>query len=111
MSDSKTVRVATDSNFDAEVLKSSNLSMVDFWAEWCGPCRMLSPTIDALASEFEGKVNVFKMNVDENPQVPGRFNIRGIPTVIFFKNGQPVDQLVGLQRKEAFAETIQRHLG
>jgi thioredoxin 1 len=111
MSDSKAVRIATDSNFDAEVLKSANLTMVDFWAEWCGPCRMLTPTIEALASEYQGKVNVFKMNVDENPQVPGKFNIRGIPTVILFKNGQPVDQLVGLQRKEAFAEAISRHLG
>jgi len=111
MSDSKLVREATDGNFDAEVLKSANLSLVDFWAEWCGPCRMLAPTIDALANEYQGKVNVFKMNVDHNPTVPNKFNIRGIPTVILFKNGQPVDQLVGMQRKEAFAEAISRHLG
>ncbi len=106
---SKNVNATTDANFNSEVLKSSSLTMVDFWAEWCGPCKMLAPTIDALATEFDGKVKVFKMNVDENPNTPGQFHIRGIPTVIFFKNGQVVDQLVGNQPKDAFVSVIQRH--
>ena len=100
--------VATDGNFDAEVLKNSELSIVDFWAEWCGPCRQLGPKIDEIASEYQGKVKVYKMNVDENPDVPTRFHIRGIPTVIFFKNGQMIDQVVGNQPKEVFLDIISR---
>ncbi len=110
MATSKNVLTATDSVFDTEVLKASQLSLVDFWAEWCGPCKMLGPTIDALADEYVGKVKVFKMNVDENQQTPTKFHIRGIPTVILFKGGKAVDQIVGLQSKEAFAQMIQKHL-
>ncbi len=84
--------------------------MIDFWAVWCGPCRMLGPTIEAVADEYAGKVKVFKMNVDNNPETPTKFHIRGIPTVIFFKNGQPVDQLVGNQPKDVIVQTIQKHL-
>lgn len=104
------VKLATDTNFDSDVLKGSTLTMVDFWAEWCGPCKMLAPTIDGLADQFAGKLSVYKMNVDENPETPTRFHIRGIPTVIFFKDGKPVDQLVGNQSKDAFAAVIQKHL-
>jgi thioredoxin 1 len=110
MANTKNVLVATDSNFDADVMKSSELAVVDFWAEWCGPCRLLGPTIEALADEYAGKVKVFKLNVDENPSIPTRFNIRGIPTVIFFKNGQAVDQLVGNHPKDSIVKTIQAHL-
>lgn len=111
MADSKNVFTATDTNFDTDIMKSNQLSMVDFWAEWCGPCRMLAPTIESLASQYQGKMKVYKMNVDENPSTPTQFHIRGIPTVIFFKNGKVVDQLVGNQSKEAFEEVIQRHIG
>lgn len=110
MANSRNVKTATDQNFGSEVLPSSQLTMVDFWAEWCGPCRMLGPTIDALADQFAGQVHVYKMNVDENPETPGKFHVRGIPTLIFLKNGQLVDQLVGNQPKEAIAQVIQKHL-
>lgn len=110
MSESKNVQTATDANFDANVLKAPQLALVDFWAEWCGPCKMLGPTIDALADQYAGKLKVYKVNVDENPVTPTQYSIRGIPTVILFKNGRPVDQLVGNQPKAAFEEVIQRHL-
>lgn len=109
MSDSKNIHLATDTNFEAEVVKASQLAVIDFWAEWCGPCRLLGPTIEKIADEFEGKIKVFKMNVDENPETPSRFHIRGIPTVLFFKNGQMVDQLVGNHPKETIVQTIQKH--
>jgi thioredoxin 1 len=112
MANSKNVAEATDTNFEGEVLKGQGLAMVDFWAEWCGPCRirMLAPTIDSLAEDYQGKIRVYKMNVDENPSTPTRFHIRGIPMVIFFKDGQAVDQLIGNQPKDAFVETIAKHL-
>jgi thioredoxin 1 len=110
MSESKNVAPATDGNFESEVVKSSQLTLVDFWAEWCGPCRLLGPTIEKLADEYTGKIKVFKMNVDENPETPTRFHIRGIPTVIFFKNGQVVDQLVGNHPRETLVQTIQKHI-
>jgi len=110
MADSKNVFEATDGNFSTDVVGGSGLTLVDFWAEWCGPCRMLGPTIESLADEYSGKMKVYKMNVDHNPETPTRFHIRGIPTVIFFKNGEAVDQLVGNQPKEVIAQTIQKHL-
>jgi thioredoxin 1 len=110
MANSKNVLTATDTNFESDVMKSTQLSMVDFWAEWCGPCRLLGPTIEQIADEHEGKIKVFKMNVDENPNTPTRFHIRGIPTVIFFKNGQMVDQLVGNHPKDTILQTIQKHM-
>lgn len=109
MANSKHVLTATDQNFNTDVMSGSTLSMVDFWAEWCGPCRMLGPVVEALADEHVGQVKVFKMNVDENPETPTRFHIRGIPTIIFFKNGQAVDQLVGNQPKDVIAQTIAKH--
>jgi thioredoxin 1 len=108
---SKNLNTATDTNFQKEVVGASQLAMVDFWAEWCGPCRQLGPVVEQLADEYEGKMKVFKMNVDENPNTPGQFHIRGIPTMIFFKNGQVVDQLVGNHPKETISQTIQKHLG
>ncbi len=110
MGTSKNVHEATDSNFSTDVATASGLTMIDFWAEWCGPCRMLGPTIEAVADEYAGKVKVFKMNVDNNPETPTKFHIRGIPTVIFFKNGEAVDQLVGNQPKDVIVQTIQKHL-
>ena len=107
---SQNVTSATDSNFDGDILKSSQLSMVDFWAEWCGPCKMLAPTIDSIADEFKGQLKVFKMNVDENPTTPTRYHVRGIPTLILFKGGQVVDQLVGNQPKDVIVQAIKKHL-
>ncbi len=102
------VKTFTDDNFDQET--KTGLVLVDFWAEWCGPCRRLAPTVDALASEYEGRATVAKMNVDEHPNVPGRFAIRGIPTLLLFKNGQVAETIVGLQPKEAIAAKIDQHL-
>ena len=108
---SKNVQAASDGNFDSEVLKSSVPSLVDFWAEWCGPCRALGPTIEQIADEYQGKIKVYKMNVDENPVTPSKYHIRGIPTVLLFKNGQVVDQLVGNQPKDQIVQAIEKQLG
>jgi thioredoxin 1 len=105
---SENVKTFTDTNFDDETKKG--VVLVDFWAEWCGPCRRLAPTVDALASDFQGRATVAKMNVDENPNVPARFAIRGIPTLMVFKDGQLADTIVGLAAKEDIAKTIERHL-
>ena len=102
------VKTFTDSNFDEET--KAGVVLVDFWAEWCGPCRRLAPTVDALASDFEGRATVAKLNVDENPNVPGRFAIRGIPTLLIFKEGQLAETIVGLAAKEDIAKMIERHL-
>jgi thioredoxin 1 len=85
----------TDSNFEQEVLKSDLPTLVDFWAPWCGPCKAIGPVIDELANEYDGKVKITKMNVDENPETPGKFGIRAIPTLIFFKDGEVADQVTG----------------
>ena len=110
MANTKNILTATDANFSTDVTGDTGLTMVDFWAEWCGPCRMLGPTVETIADEFAGKLKVFKMNVDENQETPSRFHIRGIPTIIFFKGGQAVDQLVGNQPKDVITQTIQKHL-
>lgn len=102
--------VFTDSNFDAEVLKADKLSVIDFWAPWCGPCLALGPTIDAISKEYEGKVIVGKVNVDENPQLSINYGITSIPAVLFIKNGQVVDKQVGAAPKSAFEKKIQQHL-
>jgi thioredoxin 1 len=98
-------------NFEQEVLKSAGVALVDFWAEWCGPCRMLAPVIDELAKHYEGKAKIGKVNVDEAGDLAQRYNIMSIPTVIIFKDGQPVEQMVGLQSKDRFIEKIDSHLG
>lgn len=85
----------TSAAWDSEVLQSSGLVMVDFWAVWCGPCRMIAPAIEELAKEYAGKIKVGKLNTDENPEVATKYKIMGIPTVMFFKDGQKVDQVVG----------------
>jgi thioredoxin 1 len=102
------VKTFTDSNFDEEV--KTGVVLIDFWAEWCGPCRRLASTVDALATEYDGRATVAKMNVDENPNVPGRFMIRGIPTMLIFKNGELADQIVGLAAKEEIARKLDQQL-
>jgi thioredoxin 1 len=100
----------TDANFDSEVIKSAQLSVVDFWAEWCGPCRAIGPVIDELSKEYSGKVKVGKVNVDENPQVSMNFGITSIPAILFIKDGKVVDKLVGAQPKSNFVKKIEQHI-
>jgi thioredoxin 1 len=100
----------TDQNFEAEVLKSSQPVLVDFWAAWCGPCRMIAPTVEALAGEYAGKAKVAKVNVDENQNTPAQYNIRGIPTLLLFKDGQVREQLVGAASRDAIENLIKKHL-
>ncbi len=95
-----------DSTWDAEVMKSSDLVMVDFWAVWCGPCQMVAPIVDELSKEYAGKLKVLKLNTDENPEVAGRYQVMSIPTILFFKGGQVVEKLVGARPKRQFKETI-----
>lgn len=102
-------RILTDKSFETEVLQSAGLKMVDFWAEWCGPCRALAPTIESLAEEHRESLSVFKHNVDSDPMTPARFNVRSIPTVLFFKDGKLVDQLIGNHSKEVFSNTIKKY--
>jgi len=110
MANSKNVLTATDTNLENEVLKNPELTLIDFWAEWCGPCKALGPTIEALADQYAGRVKVYKLNVDENPDAAQRFKIRGIPTVTLLKSGQIVDQLVGNQPKDSFVSAIEKNL-
>jgi len=104
------VQTFTDGNFESTVLKNGGLVLVDFWAEWCGPCKRLAPTVDALASDYNGKVTIGKLNVDENPDAAIKFNVRGIPALLLFKGGQLVDQVVGLVPKEDISKVIDKHL-
>jgi thioredoxin 1 len=96
----------TDGNFKSEVLESDTPVLVDFWAPWCGPCRMLGPTIEELANEHTGSVKVGKMNVDENQDTPGTYGVSAIPAVLLFKGGKVVDNIVGLQPKKRFEQAI-----
>ena len=105
---SANIAEVSDQTFEEEVIKSQTPVMVDFWAEWCGPCKALSPKIDQVASQFEGKIKVLKMNVDNNPRTPAKFGIRGIPTLIVFKGGKAVDQAVGDQTVEDLKKLLSR---
>lgn len=101
---------ATDGNFEPEILKSDIPVMVDFWAPWCGPCHVIGPVVEELAAEYAGRVKVAKMNVDENPATPSQYGIRGIPTVILFKDGKVFDQIVGAVPKSKVEEMIKKAL-
>ena len=94
------------SSWDSQVMKASELVMVDFWAVWCGPCQMVAPIVDELATEYTGKVRVMKLNTDENPEIAGQYQVMSIPTILFFKNGQVVEKLIGARPKRAFKELI-----
>ncbi len=96
----------TDQNFEKEVLKSETPVLADFWAPWCGPCQMVGPIVEELAKEYEGKVKIGKLNVDENPQVAVKYNVMSIPTVIFFKEGKEVARQIGLESKETYLKLI-----
>ena len=100
----------TDQDFDERVIKGKGLVLVDFWAEWCGPCRMVAPVLEELAVEHEGRMIVTKLNVDENRQTAARFGIQSIPTILFFKDGSPVEQVIGALPKSAIKAKIQQHL-
>ena len=100
---------ATDATFDDEVLKSESLVLVDFWAPWCGPCRLVAPVLEEIAGENTNKVKIVKVNVDENPGVSQRYGIRSIPTMMFFKGGSQVDTLIGAAQKQHIQEKVDAH--
>lgn len=100
----------TDASFKKEVLENDKLTVIDLWAEWCGPCRMMGPVVEELSQEYAGKAVVGKLNVDENPDVPTNHNVRGIPTFLFFKNGELVDKVVGAQTKKFLQDKIEAHI-
>ncbi len=105
---SEHVKEATDQNFESDVLGSDKPVLVDFWAVWCGPCRALAPVVEELAGEKTDSLKVFKLNVDENPQVPAKYGVRSIPTVILFKDGQVVDQVVGAVPKSDLENLVSK---
>ena len=106
---SKTPAV-TDKNFKEEVLGSQIPVLVDFWAPWCGPCRMVAPVVDEIAAQYEGKIKVVKVNTDDNPNVSGQYGIRSIPTLLLFKGGEKVDTVVGAVPKTTLVNTLEKHL-
>ena len=100
----------TDSDFDTEVLRSEQPVLVDFWAIWCGPCRQMAPIIDSLAEKYAGKIKIGKLDVDHNPAAAQRFNVRGIPTMLLFKGGLPVEQIVGSVPESRLADALDNHI-
>ena len=108
---SDAILIATTATWDKEVLEAEELVMVDFWAVWCGPCRMVAPTVEELAGEYAGKVKVVKLNTDENPDIASKYKIMGIPTIMFFKGGEVVDQVVGAVPKPQLKSKIDTFLG
>jgi len=109
MASDKVVQL-TDDSFESDVMKSATPVLVDFWASWCAPCKAIGPVIDSLADEYDGKVKVAKLNVDENPATPGKYGVRGIPTLILFKDGKIVDQVVGAVPKNQLEGLIKKAL-
>lgn len=109
MASEKVVNV-TDATFEVEVLKADKPTLIDFWASWCAPCKAIAPIVDELAAEYEGKVKVTKMNVDENPSTPSKYGVRGIPTLLLFKDGKVVEQKVGAVPKSQLVEMLKKAL-
>jgi thioredoxin 1 len=107
---SKNVQIVDQQNFESEVLKSDKPVLVDFWAAWCGPCRMVAPVIDQLADEYEGKLKIAKVNVDENPELAGKYDIMSIPSVFLFQNGSKVDGVIGARPKQVFDEMLKKYV-
>ena len=107
---SELIKPVTDANFSEEVMKSEQPVLVDFWAEWCGPCKMIAPVLDELSKTYEGRVKIAKMNVDENREVPAQHGIRGIPTLQLWKNGELVRSLVGAKPKAELTAFLDAHL-
>ncbi|MBY0313955.1 MAG: thioredoxin [Bdellovibrionales bacterium] len=101
---------STDTNFKTDVLGSSVPVLVDFWAEWCAPCRALAPKLEEVAKEYEGKIKIMKVDIDANQETPAQFGVRGVPTLILFKDGQAVDQIVGNHPKENITGMINKHV-
>jgi thioredoxin 1 len=100
----------TDQTFEEKVINAETLTVVDFWAEWCGPCKMIAPVLDELANELEGQLTITKLNVDENPDTAGAYGVMSIPTLLVFKGGEPVDRIVGFQQKPQLLKRLQPHL-
>jgi thioredoxin 1 len=109
---SDAIQAVSDASFQADVIEASKTQpvVVDFWADWCRPCKMLTPTVEEIAREHAGRVKIVKLNVDENMNVPGKFSIRGIPTLLVFKGGQVADQIVGAVPKEQIVKVLERHI-
>lgn len=105
------VKDISDNSFEREVLQSEKLVLVDFWAEWCGPCRMLAPTVETIAEEYSDSVTVVKLNVDDNPSSAAAYGVRGIPTLLLFNEGKEVDRMIGAAGKEAISLMIEKHTG
>ena len=110
MAENGTTLTVTDENFATEIEGAEGLSMVDFWAAWCGPCRLVAPIVEQLASDYEGKVKVGKLDVDSNQRTAVRFNVRSIPTILFFKDGKLVDTVVGAVPRPVLEQRLQQHL-
>ena len=104
------IKHVSDASFDQDVLKSSTPVLVDFWAEWCGPCRMVAPVVDEIAQQYDGQVKVVKVNTDESPSVASQYGIRSIPTLMVFKGGQRVDMVVGAVPKATLANTLEKYI-
>lgn len=103
------IKIVSDDSFEADVINSTSIVLVDFWAEWCGPCKMLAPVLDEIADEFDGKVTIAKVNIDDNPASPGKYGVRGIPTMLLFKNGEVQATKVGALSKaelSTFLESV-----
>jgi len=100
----------TDDNFEREIINSQTLALIDFWAPWCGPCKQLSPVVDDLSKDLGDQISVYKCNIDENPETPSKYAVRGIPTLMIFKNGKLVDSKVGSLPKSALYEWVKKHI-